>query len=481
MSAPHDAKTTDAIATAAACLTRREFEAFDKALDQAAALAPDDPEVIHLRGLGLFERKRTPEAFPLVLQAARARPRNTAMLHNLAAIQISLGHFKDAEANLRRAIRLQPDYAEAYHTLAGIHRFAPDDPLIPAMEELGRSRQFTPRDASFLCFALAKAQDDANRPDHAWPLLEQANAQMPAEYDADGETRDLDRTLEICTADFLHDRQQYGHPSPAPIFIVGMPRSGTTLLESLLDAHPQVHAAGELPVIPAMGRALAQRHDLPPARQGHGPTLARLTPAELHGSGLGYLNAVRDTSRRWFDRFTDKLPDNALNLGLIAGVLPRARVLHIMRHPLDVMLSIYFQRFTSVPYGFRPADIAAHWRNYRRAMAHWRQVLPPGMLLELRYENLVQDRDFAQSLVWDHLGLTGQVGHVRAAPGAAEQRTASRWQVKQPVYQSSRQKFRRYAHHMGAFIDALGGMAEIDRIVAQQEARCALRAAATTG
>jgi len=467
-----------ALLAAATHLENRNFPEFDVEISKAEELAPNHPEVAHFKGLALFEQKKADEAFALVLNAARAQPRNAAVKHNLAAIQISLGQFEDAKQNLLSALSLKEDYAEAYHTLAGIHKFTKGDPLISSMEELAQSGKFTPADASFLCFALAKAYDDAGLPDRAWEMLRQANAQMDPGYEADRQDQEVADTLTVCSAEFIAERSRYGHPSRAPIFIVGMPRSGTTLLESLLDDHPQVFAAGELPIIPVLGRRFAERQNTPPFRHGHGPALAALKPGQHHGGGLGYLNGVRRASPRWFDYFVDKLPDNSFNLGLIACVLPNAKILHIMRHPLDVMLSIYFQRFTSVPYSFRPEDIVHHWKNYRRMMDHWRRVLPKDTLLELRYENLVQDKDFAQEFLWNSLGLTHNVGHIPSTRRDGEQRTASRWQVKQPVYKTSLAKFRKYEAHMSPFIDAIGGTEIIEAEVADQEARCALGKAA---
>lgn len=473
---PHDEALRARLDDVAKHLKSKKLSEAEKALAKAEALAPDDPRTLHYRGLYEFESHNPVKAFRFLGEALEKRPKDPALQHNMAAVLISLGKFEDAERLLLTAISLKPDYAEAYHTLAPIRKFAPDDPLIPRMEKGLETPGLNAVDTSFYGFALGKAQDDAGRHDDAWAALERGNAAMPAGYDPAREDTAVAALEKIALRDRLKELSAYGHHSHAPIFIIGMPRSGTTLLESILGDHPQVHAAGELMALGAIGRMMTDRLKLSPAIPGYASVLEAAPPEHVFAGGLGYLDAARAQASGWFDFFVDKLPDNSFNLGLAAALLPNARVLHIMRHPLDVMLSIWFQRFTSVRYGFRPDHIVAHWRNYRRVMEHWRTHLPLEMI-ELRYENLVQDTDFAKACLWDRLGLTRTVDHVPATRGVKQQRTASRYQVKQPVYTSSREKFRRYEAHMAEFIEAMGGMKAIEEEVEAQEARCALRAA----
>jgi tetratricopeptide (TPR) repeat protein len=458
-------------------LTERNFAALEEVLQKAASIAPDDARVLHFQGLSAFEQHNAKTAFALIRRAVAKNPRDAIMQHNMAAVLISLGDFTKAEQLLRSAIQLRPSYAEAYHTLAQVCEFDARDPLIREMEEGLARPGLSKTDISFFAFALAHACDKAELPDRVWPALVRGNAAMPHLFDPDHQSAAIDRLLQVATRDRLEELGRYGHPSPGPLLIVGLPRSGTTLLERVIADHPQVYAAGELTALGGIGRQLSQKLGINESRLGYAEALERLTPQHAYAAGLGYLNATRRDASTWFDHVVDKLPDNSFNLGLAAALLPAARVIHIMRHPLDVMLSIFMQRFTALQYGFRPTDILHHYQNYRRTMAHWRKHLPLEMI-ELRYENLVQDVDFARALLWDRLGLTRDIAHVPALPGASEQRTASRFQVRQPVYQSSKQKFRRYEAFMGEFIEGLGGMARIEKEVADQEACCALRAAA---
>ena len=458
-------------------LRAKDFPKLNTALAEAAAMAPDDVRVLHFQGLAHFEQRDAVTAFSYLKKALSKRPNDPALQHNMAAILISLGKFDKAEELLRSAIALKPDYAEAFHTMAPIVKFKADDPLIPLMEQGLKTPELNQRDTTFYAFALAKACDDAGLYDRGWPALERGNAAMSQSYNPDRRDAAVEALLRIATRERLTELGQYGHPSRAPILVVSLPRSGTTLLESVISDHPQVFAAGELTALGSIGKMIGKNLETGAPQIGHAEVLNRITPQHIYAGGLGYLNAARQNATSWFDYFVDKLPDNSFNLGFAAALVPNARVVHIMRHPLDVMLSIYFQRFRSVQYSFRPADILHHYRNYQRVMDHWRTHLPLEMV-ELRYENLVQDVDFARGWLWDHLGLTPNVDHVPNAGSAGQQRTASRFQVRQPVYQTSKEKFRRYETHMGEFIEGLGGMAVIEAEVTAQEARCALRAAA---
>lgn len=462
---------------AESALKNRNFKDVRAEIARAEAVGKDDPRVLHLKGLYEFEQQNAVQAYNFLSKALELRPNDASIQHNIAAVLSSLGRFQEAEKLLLSVIARRPNFAEAYHTLSNIRTFTADDPLIARIEDGLNTKDLSTDDRSFYAFALAKAQDDAGNPEKAWHAAEIGNAieATSYKYNPASEAKAVEEVEEFATRDRLEGLAPFGHQTRAPIFVVGMPRSGTTLLESIIAEHPQVLAAGELTALGVIGKMVSRRLKVSPIRSGFAKAIENLTPHHQFGAAMGYLNAAHSKSPEWVDYFIDKLPDNSFNLGFAAALLPKARVIHIMRHPLDVMLSIYFKRFTSMSYAFTPEHIVGHWQNYQRVMEHWRVHLPLEMI-EIRYENLVQDKDFAQKILWEKLGLTAQVDHVKAAPQLEEQRTASLFQVKQPVYQTSRQKFAKYEAHMGAFIKALGGMDAIEAEVNEQEARCALRA-----
>ena len=323
-------------------LKKKNFDKLNSALDRAAALAPEDVRVLHFQGLGHFEQRDAVTAFSYLKKALSKRPNDPSLQHNMAAILISLGKFDKAEELLRSAIALKPDYAEAFHTLSPIVKFKADDPLIPLMEQGLQTPDLNQRDTTFYAFALAKACDDAGLYDRGWPALERGNSVMKHSYNPGHRAAAVEALLHIATRDRLTELGQYGHPSRAPILVVGLPRSGTTLLESVISDHPQVYPAGELTALSAIGKMIGNNLSISPQQIGHAEVLNQITPQHIHAGGLGYLNAARKDATSWFDYFVDKLPDNSFNLGLAAVMTPRARVVHIMRHPLDVMLSSIF-------------------------------------------------------------------------------------------------------------------------------------------
>ena len=461
------------LSAAAEALRSNNYPAFDKHLASAARIAPLDANVLHLKGLGLFDRKKPLEAFRFVQEAVAKHPKDASKQHNLAAIQISLGQFEEAETRLRAAIALQPNYPEAFHTLAPIIKFQRDDPLIRQMEALVLENDFAPQDASFLCFALAKAYDDINETDRAWSMLEQGNALMSSDYDMAAEDEILDQIQKTYTPALIAEKSSSGHPSPAPVFVVGMPRSGTTLLERLLSDHPQVFGAGELMAIPSLGNLMAKRMGVPPVRRGYAEAIPPAPPKHVFAAGQGYLDSARKDAPGWFDVLVDKMPDNSFNIGFIKCLLPEARFIHIMRHPLDTMLSIWFQRFNSVPYAFSIEHMAHHYRAYLKVMEHWRTVLPD-QLIEIRYENLIRDPSQAQSRLFALLGLPEEIINMPSSSAEQVQSTASRWQVRQPVYRTSQEKWRLYKAHLGPLIEALGGQKVLDEEFARQDALCVL-------
>lgn len=458
---------------AASALKNRRFDDFSKLMGNANKDFLSDPLVRHFQGLFHFEMKSPQKARSLIEGALKERPHDPMIKHNLSAVLIGLGEFDKAQTLLQQALETKPDYAEAYHTLAPIYTFTADDPLIAQMEKALQNDETSEVDRSFLNFALAKAKDDVRDIEGAWQALQSGNAATKTSYDPEAEREGVAALKACCTAPMLEALGKAGHPTPAPVFVVGMPRSGTTLLEAIISEHPQVHAAGELPAIENLAREMARRMGIERDLPGHAELLERGAQEHFYGAALGYLDTVRKGADRWFDQFVDKLPDNSFNLGLIAALLPNARVIHIMRHPLDTMLSIYFQRFTSIQYAFDPNHIVAHYKNYRDLMAFWQAHLPQPPL-EIRYESLVQDRQAAQDFLWRHLGLRKPAGDGTTLRESGLQNTASRWQVRQPVYQSSREKFRRYEKWLAPFIEAMGGMAAIEAEVAEQKERCQL-------
>lgn len=472
---PQEPTPAQKIAAAAKALDTKQYKTFQNIVQQAGPKLRQSPRMLHLRGLYAFEKKQGLRAVKLISEAIKKRPKELIFKHNLAVILSSLGEFEKAKDLLLEVIKANPNYAEAYHTLSPIYKFTKNDTLISGMEAALQKEGLTGIERSFLDFAMAKAKDDIGDTESAWGALVSGNSKTKTNYDSAKETRGVTELDAYFTREKIEALRVWGHQTQAPIFVVGMPRSGTTLLEAIIAEHPQVHGAGELVAMGNIARDTAEELGSTDHLPGRAQLLEIVTPEALYKGGVRYMTTTRQSSKVWFDRVVDKMPDNSFNIGIIHAMLPRADIIHIMRHPLDTMLSMYFQRFKSVNYAFNPEAIVTHYKNYTKAMDIWRDRLPHP-IIELRYENLVKDRDHAQRKLWEALQLTSLVAHANSAPQAELQDTASRWQVRQPVYQTSREKFRKYETHMAPFIEAMGGMAAIEAEVAAQKARCWLNA-----
>lgn len=423
----------------------QDYVKFQTILQEIKRLDPGNPNAIHLEGLyALQVENDVARAHTLVSQASEILPESPAINHNLATIKITRGEFVAAERLLLLAVHMQPDYAEAFHTLAGIRKFKSGDPIIEKMELLAGTKKFSNIDASFLCFALAKAYDDVGRYEDAWRVLVQGNTLMTETYPTEAYPKGFKAVKEVFTKAFLSEKSSFGHPAKAPIFIVGMPRSGTTLLESVLGSNPLIRNAGELPAIHSLSRKTAQIYGTDVNAVGHAALAKAMPQDHLFRWGEAYLTYAQSRLGVWAEYFTDKLPDNSFNLGLISLLLPNAKFIHIRRDPMDIALSIYFQRFTTLNYGFRIKTIVKHYRNYQIFMDYWHDVFEPERLIDVDYEHLVDNKEDVFNRIHAQLGLTMPSGHVAERQDVQNVSTASRWQARQPIYASSKQKWKKY-------------------------------------
>jgi tetratricopeptide (TPR) repeat protein len=425
------------------------------AAQRAISLAPDDPEALNAMGLVRFEQQNADAALALFHRALELKP-DLADTHNsIGNILKEDGKLAAARAEYERAVELDPRETAYYFNLADSKKFAEGDAHLVAMENLARNAGTLSNTAqSRLNFALAKAYDDLGRRDEAFRCMREGNALKRARIDYD-EARMFgyfDRIRATFDRDLIRTKTG-GCPSALPVFVVGMPRSGTTLIEQILASHPDVYGAGELADLgwmagrmrDASGNAIRYPEDMP-----------ALTPDQLRGFGKTYVEGLEarapDTKR-----VTDKMPANFLFLGLIHLALPGARIIHVMRDPRDTCLSCYSKLF-SAPQDFTYdlRELGRYYRKYDELMTHWREVLPKGRMLEVRYEDVVADLDASARRIVDHCGLDWNPACIAFHEAKRPVRTASASQVRRPIYRSSAGRWRDYQKHLGPLLSALG-------------------------
>jgi tetratricopeptide (TPR) repeat protein len=364
----------------------------------------------------------------------------------LGSLAIDHGRFDEAEDLLRKALAIDPQLPEALTSLMAVRKMsAGDAPWRDAAERV-LARGLPVAHAINLHHALGKYFDDLDDRDAAFEhhrLGNELARRSRLGYDRVEMTQRVIRTLAAFDRNALAALGPHGIASELPVFVVGMPRSGTSLTEQILASHPQVHGAGELLF---WIFAADEERAAPPEQRA--ATITRLGRAYLEGLA---------TRAPYAARVVDKLPVNFRHLGVIHAALPGARFIHLERSSLDTCLSIYFQGFSAAhPYATDFGDLAHYYQEYQRLMAHWRAVLPPRALLEVRYEDLVDDPEDWSRRMLAHIGLPWDPRCLEFHRTDRPVLTASNWQVRQPISKASVERWRRYERFIGPLREALG-------------------------
>jgi tetratricopeptide (TPR) repeat protein len=434
----------------------RDLERAEEALasyDKAISLAPQFAEGWLGRGNVFRDLDRLEEALASYEKALALKPGFAEAHDRKGWTLLELGRVQEASHAIEKAIASAPKRARFYHNLAESTRFAPGDPHIQAMEELARDMPSLREDEQIdLHFALAKAFADIGDPARSFARLLEGNGLKRKQivYDEAATLDVLERTRAAFTNELMRSRQGQGEPSAVPVFIVGMPRSGTTLVEQILASHPKVFGAGEIDdfgkAIEALGGA---------AR--HSPETASLLSGEqLRQLGASYVERIRAGAPA-AERIANKTPDNFRFAGLIHLALPNARIIHTRRDPVDTCLSCFATLFAEnlAPYAYDLEELGRYYRAYEKLMAHWRGALPQGAMLEVQYEAVVGDLEGQARRILAYCGLEWDARCLDFHRTERLVRTASLAQVRQPIYKSSVGRWRVYEPFLGPLLAEL--------------------------
>lgn len=425
---------------------------------------PDNATAICLRAYCDWRMQKDAKACVTeVRRALKMAPKSALVRLYLAPILISMGETVEAKSLLNEALELEPQNANALFDIVEIEKFVEETPLIKDFYRRLKADEFSGRNEELVGFALAKAYDDLKMPDRAISLVNDANLAANLDYDRvyhDDRIADL-KKLSRLTFNKLPTSDDSADP---PVFIVGMPRSGTTLVETILSRHPDVFAAGELNLMPQIEKkgyywATSQGN----LDAGPHTMLSHMTQDILAQNAAQVRKYVSHRADRPFKRFTDKLPMNALRLPLISRLFPNSPIIYMRRHPLDVSLSNLFKRFSrGLEFSFSQHTLGHYHQNMLAHVELSRQFIS-NPVLDVSYDLLVENFEPQVRRLVEFVGLDWNEACL--SPEQSDRgtvMTASKWQVRQPIYSSSKAKWVRYEPYISDLIASYGGMNVIE-------------------
>ena len=424
------------------------------AFEKASALDPESPSIWAALGNALAyggypERSRAAYERSLAID-----PRSAATLMGYAHVLKTLGDQAAALRAYRGAIAAKPDFGEVYWSMANLKVFRFEDEEVAAMEQqLERDDLSVSAEVHFR-FALGKAWEDKGDHDKAWHYYHSGNRKQRMEVSHDPLETEIRQKeiVETFTREFLERHESHGFEAADPIFIVGLPRSGSTLIEQILASHSLVEGTAELSELMQIAGAIGRYR---PDRLQYPRSVKDLRPKDWRAYGQQYIEETR--RHRQTDRpfFTDKLPNNFPHVGLLHLILPDAKIINARRHPLDSCLGAYKQLFgKGQNFTYDMLDLAEYYRSYHNTMQHWHRVLP-GKVLDVHYEETVSDLEGQVRRILAHCGLPFEDACVRYHETARAVKTASSEQVRQPIYREALGTWRRYEKHLDLWKEEL--------------------------
>jgi tetratricopeptide (TPR) repeat protein len=429
----------------------RELGMFDEAESSfrlALKQAPDLAELHTNLAIMLRLQGRPKQAEAICRRALELGPRAPAALSLMAEIHADRGEFADAEERYRQALCAAPEWPVAWAGLANLRKMTDDQAGWLSVATRIADKKMRPREEMHLRFAIGKYLDDVGRHDAAFDHYRRANDLAKASrppHDREKLTRTFDGIMELYGRQWIERAREHGNDSARPVFVVGMPRSGTSLTEQILASHPAIFGAGELSFWKTASPKIAECALDPPALAG-----------VLRGTSESYLQLLAGLDPG-AGRVVDKMPANFVYLGMIHAAFPNARIIHMRRNPIDTCLSIYFQNFhLAHSYTNDFEDLAHFHAEYLRLMNHWRSVLPAGVLLDVPYEDLVDDQETWSRKIVEFVGLPWSPACLDFHRTIRRVSTFSKWQVRQKINRSSVERWRKYAKFVAPLMHLAG-------------------------
>lgn len=426
----------------------RRFQEAKSCFAEAIRLKPGYAPAHLSMGMALRQQRRAAEAEASCQAALDLDPNYVEALSFMGELRADRGHFAEAEQLFQRTLEVNPNFSFAYFSIATHRRMTAADGawLAGAQALLARGPPLAHEIS--LRYALGKYFDDLRQYDEAFANYQRANEltkRYGSAYDRERLAQRVDGIINTVDAPFIARLGARGADTELPVLIVGMPRSGTSLGEQILASHPAVFGAGEVAFWDG-----AWNNWLQATREGSADA------ARQQRMSAAYLERLK-APRAGVLRVVDKMPANFLYAGMIHALFPKARIIHMQRHPLDTCLSIYFQNFFGMgPYANDLGNLAHYYGQYLRVMAHWRSLLPPTALLEVPYEALIADQEGWSRKMLEFIGLPWDPRVLDFHQTERAVITASKWQVRQKIHSGSAGRWRHYEQYLQPLTAALG-------------------------
>ncbi|WP_321391821.1 tetratricopeptide repeat-containing sulfotransferase family protein [Emcibacter sp.] len=430
-------------------------------INKLLAIEPNNPNYLTLKGTVLVRKGDHADALEIYEKLLTNYPKQSKGQLNYGHTLKTVGRLDEAITAYHRSIELSNEAGEAYWSLANLKTYKFSDKDVEHMLSLVTSEGGDPDDQSHLAFALGKAYEDRGDYENAFKYYKRGNAirRLQHPYDAKINIYESVRQIKCFDRNFFAARQGWGCPARDPIFIVGLPRAGSTLLEQILASHSQVEGTAELIDIIAMSRKLGgkKRHN---AATLYPEVLQDLSQEELRELGESYLDTTRVQRSTDAPYFIDKMPNNFQHIGLIHSILPNAKIIDARRHPMGGCFSGYKQLFArGQAFTYNLEDVGHYYRDYVKLMDHWDVVLP-GRVHRVQYEEMVADTENQIRRLLDYCGLEFEESCLKFYETDRAIRTPSAEQVRQPIYKAGLEQWRHFEPWLDPLKEALGPVLE---------------------
>lgn len=433
------------------CLALTRSGAIDAAIaagENAVTLASDNAAAHNNLALAYDACGNFDASFEHYLKAARLLPGSPSVQFDMGNLYVSRGNFDAARQCFRKVLQLQPHNLVAYGNLVRITRYSATehDDVIRLKAFLDQT-QLSDNERTTVLFSLGKIYQDCELYDDAFSYFEHGNQLQDKKFrfDPSKPAHAASLLIDTCTSDLFRQKQLIGNTAETPVFIVGTPRSGTTLTEQVLSSHPDVFGAGELHWIPDTTNRL---RDYLKSSTSYPQCLSELTENSINELASNYLNYTRSLAHGE-RRIVDKMPGNFLHLGFIHILFPNAKIIHCQRDPRDACISMFCTQFPSgVPYSYNLYKLGAFYSQYERTMEHWRKVLPADTMIEMEYETLVTNQETEICRLLGFLGLDWNDACLAFYDQKRPVHTASDTQVTKPLYSTSIGRWNNFQKHL---------------------------------